>query len=271
MNETLPWPFYTEPSRIDVRGLDVAYRRAGAGEPVLYLHGAGLTQRWLPFYDEAAKHVDFIAPEHPGFGGTDFPEWLDGFDDVVLHYADLLDALGLDRVHLVGHSFGGWIAAEFAVFYPERIKSLQLIAPAGLKDADLHDAYRQEGFEALERVFNGRADEFPEYIDEGDPVEALVQGYKEVTARARLAWQPRHDRKLPRRLGRVQAPTQVLLPQEDRVLDVAVSAKYAEYIPNATVSVVESDGVPTSHVPFVQAPEVLAATVTRFVAAHSEA
>lgn len=271
MSESLPWPFYTPPSRIDVRGLDTAYRRGGEGEPVLFLHGAGLTQRWLPFYEKAAERVDFIAPEHPGFGDTEMPEWLDGFDDVVLHYADLLDALGLDRVHVVGHSFGGWIAAEFAVFFPERIKSLQLIAPAGLKGADLHDPYRQEGYEALERVFNGRADEFPEYIDEGDPVEALVQGYKEITARARLAWQPRHDRKLPRRLGRVKAPTQVLLPQEDRVLDVDVSAKYAEYIPGAAVSVIESDGVPTSHVPFVQAPGVLATTVTHFVAANSEA
>ncbi|CAG7600318.1 alpha/beta fold hydrolase [Leucobacter soli] len=271
MSESLPWPFYTEPSKVDVRGLDVAYRRKGEGEPVLYLHGAGLTQRWLPFHEKMSERVDLLAPEHPGFGDTEMPEWLDGFDDVVLHYADLLDTLGIDRVHVVGHSFGGWIAAEFAVFFPERIKSLQLIAPAGLKGADLNDPFRQEGFEAFERVFNGRGEEFPDYIEEGDPVEALVQGYKETTARARLAWQPRHDRKLPRRLGRVTAPTQVLLAQEDRVMDVNVSAQYADYIEGATVSVVESDGIPTSHVPFVQAPEVLATTITNFVAEHSEA
>lgn len=270
MSESQPWPFYTEPNTINVRGLDVAYRRSGAGEPVLFLHGAGLTRRWLPFYEFASQHVDFIVPEHPGFGDTEMPEWLDGFDDVVLHYADFLAALGLDRVHVVGHSFGGWIAAEFAVFYPERIKSLQLIAPAGLQGAEIHDAYRQEGHEALERIFNGHADEFPEYTEEGDPVEALVQNYKETTARARLAWQPRHDRKLPRRLGRVDVPTQVLLPQEDRVISTEVAAKYAEYIPGATVSVIESSGTPTSHLPFVQAPEVLADTVTSFVAAHSE-
>lgn len=271
MSDAQPWPFYTVPSRIDVRGLDVAYRRKGEGEPVLFLHGAGLTQRWLPFYEAAAERVDFIAPEHPGFGDTDMPEWLDGFDDLVIHYADFLDALGLGRVHLVGHSFGGWIAAELAVFFPERFKSLQLIAPAGLKDAELSDPYRQEGYEALERVFNGRAEEFPEYLEEGDPVEAIIQNYKETTTRARLAWQPRHDRKLPRRLGRVTSPTQVLLAQEDRVLDPQVSAKYAEYIPGATVSVVESNGVPTSHVPFVQAPEALATIITGFVAEHTEA
>lgn len=270
MSAASPWPFYTEPSRLDVRDLDVAYRRAGEGEPVLYLHGAGLTRRWLPFYERLSQSIDLIVPEHPGFGDTDFPEWLDGFDDVVLHYADFLDALGLQKVHLVGHSFGGWLAAEFAVFYPERIKSLQLITPAGLKGADLHDGFRQDGEEALERIFNGRADLYPDYTEEGDPTEALVQNYKELTTRARLAWQPRHDAKLPRRLGRVTAPTQVLLAQEDRVLDAEVGAKYAEYIPGATLSVVESEDVPTSHLPFVQAPDLLASIVTDFVGAHSE-
>lgn len=270
MSDSQPWPFYTEPSKIDVRGLDVAYRRAGEGEPVLYLHGAGLTRRWLPFYEAASQSTDFIAPEHPGFGDTEFPEWLDGFDDLAIHYAELLDSLGLEKVHLVGHSFGAWIAAEIASFFPERLKSLQLITPAGLKGSELHDPYRQDGSEALERLFNGHADEYPDYTDEGDPVESLVQNYKETTTRARLAWQPRHNRKLPRRLGRVTAPTQVILAQDDRVLDAEVGAKYAEYIPGATVAVVSAEGNPTSHLPFVQAPDTLAAMVTGFVAEQSK-
>ena len=57
------------------------------------------------------------------------PEWLDGFEDLVIHYDRLLDVLGLDQVHLVGYSLGGWLAAEFASFYPERLKSLTLMVP----------------------------------------------------------------------------------------------------------------------------------------------
>ena len=95
-------PYYSEPSHLLVGDLDVAYRRAGSGEPVLFLHGAGSTRMWLPFYERLSQSVDLIAPEHPGFGDTAFPDWLDGFDDLVLHYRDFLELLSLERVHLVG-------------------------------------------------------------------------------------------------------------------------------------------------------------------------
>ena len=60
-----------------------------------------------------------IAPEHPGYGETEMPEWLDGFEDLVIHYDELLDVLELDRVHVVGYSLGGWLAAEFACLLPQ--------------------------------------------------------------------------------------------------------------------------------------------------------
>ncbi|MCZ2849874.1 alpha/beta fold hydrolase [Modestobacter sp. VKM Ac-2978] len=265
MTEDAKWAFYTEPSTIDVRGAQVAYRRAGQGEPVVYFHGAGLTRRWLPFYEALSQSTDLLVPEHPGFGDTPMPKWLESFDDLVLHYADLLDAFGLERVHLVGHSFGGWIAAEFASFFPERLRSLQLVAPAGLKGAFLHDPFRQEGHEALERVFNGAADRFPEYLEGGEPVEETVQDYKELTGLARFAWNPRYDRKLDRRLGRVAVPTQIVLPDDDRVIDKSVAARYAELIPGAKVVDIPGSSVPTSHVPFVQEPTALASLLSDFV------
>ena len=101
----------------------VAYRRKGREPPTLYLHGAGFTRMWLPFHERLSQSVDLIAPEHPGYGETEMPEWLDGFDDLVIHYDALLDALELERVHLVGYSLGGWIAAEIAVFHPRRLEA----------------------------------------------------------------------------------------------------------------------------------------------------
>lgn len=270
MNTTLPWPFYTEPMFVDVHGLKTAYRRKGTGEPVVYLHGNGLTRRWLPFYEELSKSVDLIVPEHPGFGDTPFPDWLDNFSDVVIHYAALFDTLSLGKVHLVGHSFGGWIAAEIAAYYPERLKSLQLIAPAGLRGAFLHDIFRQTGEESLERVFNGKAEKYPDYTQEGDPVEALVSGYRQSTTVARLAWQPRHNVKLERRLGRVKVPAQVVLPEEDRVIDVNVARKYADCIPGARVVTIANPADATSHLPFVQTPAGLAELASNFVTASSK-
>ena len=114
-SEAVPRPrsYYNEPQWIGVGDLDVAYRRKGTGEPTLFLHGAGFTRMWLPFHEWLSQSVDLIAPEHPGYGATEMPDWLEGFEDLVLHYDDLLDAFGLETVHLVGYSLGGWIAATF--------------------------------------------------------------------------------------------------------------------------------------------------------------
>src|SRR3546814_4863716 len=87
----------------------------------------------LPFHDALADGRDLIIPDHPGFGGTDDFSSLKTIDDLVYHYLDLLDALGLDRVDLIGASFGGWITAELAVHSPERFPHLVLLGPAGLR------------------------------------------------------------------------------------------------------------------------------------------
>lgn len=55
---------------LDVRGVRTAFRRAGSGRPLLYLHGAGPTKRWLPLHGVLAESLDRIAQEHPDFGQT---------------------------------------------------------------------------------------------------------------------------------------------------------------------------------------------------------
>ncbi len=130
--------------------------RGGAGEPVLFLHAAGGAGTWLPFHSQLADAgFEVIAPDHPGFGKSDeFPE-AEAIDDLVFHYLDVLDALGLERPHVVGASFGGWIAAELAVYAPHRIGSLRLLSAAGLRlpehpvDGPLPDAAGQAGRDAV--------------------------------------------------------------------------------------------------------------------------
>ena len=74
-----------------------------------------------------------IAPEHPGFGESDTPDWLDTIEDLAYFYLDLLEQLKLSGVHLVGLSLGGWIAAELAVRSTQRLASLTLAGAAGLR------------------------------------------------------------------------------------------------------------------------------------------
>src|SRR5215470_10542621 len=102
-------------SMVTVRGCNVGLMRGGAGQPLVILHGASGAGTWLPFMRSLADSYDVIVPEHPGFGVSDTPDWLDTIHDLAYFYLDFLAALDLDRVHLVGVSLGGWIAAEIAI------------------------------------------------------------------------------------------------------------------------------------------------------------
>ena len=75
---------------------------------MLFLHGAGSTRMWLPMYERFSQSVDFIAPEHPGFGETPRPEWLQNFNDLVIHYDQFLAELDVDRFH-PGRLVPGWL------------------------------------------------------------------------------------------------------------------------------------------------------------------
>ncbi len=266
------WAHYLEPQFVEVDGLRTAYRRRGAGERVVYLHGGGLTRMWLPFFDKLAAGHDLVAPEHPGFGDTPLPRTLEDFHDYVLHYDGFLAALELEPVHLVGHSLGGWAAAELAVFYPRRFKSLTLITPAGLRVRERvaspgPDSFRWEPAEAGDMLLNGRADRYGEYfVQEGMPADT-VRAYQEATARALLMWNPRYDRKLDHRLARVATPTLVLGVEADRVVDNAVADRYAELIPGARhMSVVGAPGEPSGHLVHLEHPARVAGLVAEHVA-----
>src|SRR3954447_22516055 len=100
--------------------------------PVVFLHGAGGHTGWMAFLDELAGRFSVFAPEHPGFGGSDDPPWLDDIADLAYFHLDLLQALGLERVHLIGTSLGGWVAAEMAVRNTARLASLTLVGAVGI-------------------------------------------------------------------------------------------------------------------------------------------
>jgi len=255
--------FYTEPSRVQVGDLEVAYRRKGSGEPVVFLHGAGSTRMWLPFYERLSQQVDLIAPEHPGFGDTDFPEWLDGFDDLVLHYRDFFDALELDRVHLVGFSLGGWIAAELAIFYPERLKSLTLITPAGLHvpEARMTDIFAMDGAEIPALLFNDDVAPYVDYLIDPTNLDEIVDAFGELGTFARLAWTPRYDPKFAHRLPGVKTQTLVVGAGDDRLVPNVHADRWAEILPNATLERIPGTG----HGLIMQEPDRAAEVILGFI------
>ena len=116
---------------VEIAGARVSVMRAGQGEPLLFLHGAG-GRTWSPLHDRLAERFEVIAPEHPGFGRCELPEWMASMADLALYYLDFLEALDLRGVHLAGHSLGGWLAGEIAIRNTSRLASVSLLAPAGI-------------------------------------------------------------------------------------------------------------------------------------------
>jgi pimeloyl-ACP methyl ester carboxylesterase len=112
---------------VETAGGRVAYRRSGNGPPLALLHGAFADSRdWLPQLDGLSGDFDVIAWDAPGCGGSfDPPEdfGLAGYADAL---ADFIDALGLERPHICGLSFGGGLAIELARRHPGLPRSLVL-------------------------------------------------------------------------------------------------------------------------------------------------
>jgi pimeloyl-ACP methyl ester carboxylesterase len=119
----------------DIDGVHTAVKAIGTGPAVLALHGAATIEghRWA---EGLADRFRVYLPHHPGFGESGPAPHLTGMQDMVVHNLRLVTALGLDKPHLVGHSMGGWMAAEMAAVAGERFNRLVLNAPAGLNHPD---------------------------------------------------------------------------------------------------------------------------------------
>ncbi len=252
---------------LELPGGRVHLLRGGTGEPVLFLHAAGGAGQWHPFHELlAASGFEVIAPDHPGFGKSDeFPE-VERIDDLVFHYLDVLDALGLDRPHVVGGSFGGWIAAELAVYAPHRIGSLTLLSAAGLRlpEHPVTDLFLLPPAQLPAVLFHAPPPPAP--VPDGPPdLDAVIAAYREATALARFAWVPFfNDPKLERRLRRITAPALVAAPSDDRVIPVEHARRYAERIPSAVYTEVPGCG----HAMYFERPAEFAQLVAAFLNAN---
>jgi pimeloyl-ACP methyl ester carboxylesterase len=229
---------------IDVRGVRTHVMQAGRGRPLLVLHPEFAADTWSPYHDDLAACFRVIAPDHPGFGRSERPEWLDEMDDVVLHYVDLLDLLEVDRISIVGTSLGGWIAAALAVAHPERIERLVLAAPGGIKvdGVDRFDVFANPIEETLRHLFFDESRVAQIVPAEYGP-DVVVRGYRELTTLARLTWNPYfYDRKLQERLPRLASPTLVVWGENDTFLPPEHGRAYADLLRYSTLKLLPRCG-----------------------------
>src|SRR5260370_16915381 len=119
---------------VEVQGIATHLFEAGpiTAPALLYLHGTSLGNLWLEYHDLLARDFHVFAPDIPGFGLTERPEWMRDMSDYVLYLRDLLDTLGTEQAHVVGHSLGAWMAAELPFSYPQPVTQLVLSNPPSL-------------------------------------------------------------------------------------------------------------------------------------------
>jgi pimeloyl-ACP methyl ester carboxylesterase len=203
-----------------------------------------------------------FAPEHPGFGQSDDPPWLDEVSDLAYFHLDLLKALGLDRVHLMGTSLGGWVAAEMAVRSTARLSSLTLISAVGITaDGEtIADIFRMPVEENLRR-FYADPDRAARRLGDLAKIDMDLVAKNRATV-MRLAYRPRfHNPDLPKWLHRIDVPTLLLWGAEDGLVPPKFGEAYRTLIPGSRLVVLPEAG----HAPFDERKDAFLATFLDFV------
>jgi pimeloyl-ACP methyl ester carboxylesterase len=250
---------------IAVSGAQIRLLRGGrdGAQAVVFLHGAGGHTGWMAFLDELARDFRVFAPEHPGFGRSDDPPWLDDVGDLAYFYLDFLAALSLDRVHLVGTSLGGWIAAELAVRSTARLASLTLVGAVGVTAAGqpIDDIFRMPVDENLRRFYADPERAARRLADMGQIDMALAA--KNRATVMRLAYLPRfHNPGLAKWLRRIDVPTLLLWGDKDGLVPPRFGEAYRDLIPGSRLVVLDDAG----HAPFDEQKDAFLAAFRGFVA-----
>jgi pimeloyl-ACP methyl ester carboxylesterase len=252
------------PDRLTTRGIGVRARRGGRGPQLIFLHGAGGWPLWLPFFDKLAQRYEVLVPEHPGFGASDNPAWIRNVPDLAMYYLDVLDAAYKAPVHVIGHSLGGWTAAEIAVRNAARIASLTLLAPAGIrvKGHPPGDNFIWSPEEAVRNRFHDQT--LAEAVLAAPPPtdEQIDEQMQNNLSAVKFGWEPRwFNPDLEKWLHRIAVPTQVIWGREDKILPSVYARLWGERVNGAEVTVIDGCG----HSPHVEKVEPVADKVLAFL------
>lgn len=247
------------------------YKVVGTGDPVLLIHGLGGNHRGWEFQEEAlAQQFQVIMPDLRGHGQTEVEEL--GVMISPDSFADDLNALiqflGHERVHVVGHSLGGIVAQHFALRHPNRVNKLVLMGTTPKVTDDLIDvvySWREAQVEGGQEAYfwtslrSGYSDEWIENNPE------MVQHLKEksedvneagiVAAGLGLA-----SADFTGRLPEIQAETMVIHGDDDRIVNPKMGELLHKKLPNSVMKVFKNCG----HSPTVQEREELARVLIDF-------
>jgi 3-oxoadipate enol-lactonase len=253
-----------------VNGIDLRYVLADFTDPwreekeyLLLLHGwMGCAQSWVRQIPYFARDFVVIAPDLRGFGRSSKPARGYAFEDYARDLEALLDALEIDRAHVLGQSFGGVVGQTLAILCPDRVQSLILWAtrsePTGSTSAEaVADFIRREGMPAFAEYFSGS------YADEAEP--AITEWNKQLVAKGASHVAIETLREISRtnltpRLGMITAPTLILASREDKVIPFKFAETMKKNIANSQLY--EYNG---SHGAYLKNPDECNRVILKFL------
>ena len=276
---------------LSLHGHKRAFIKLGSGPALLLLHGLGCDHTtWLPVVQALSRRYTVIAPDLLGHGLSAKPR----ADYSVGGYAngmrDLLTVLGIDKVTVVGHSFGGGVAMQFAYQFPERTERMVLVAPGGLGPEvtkairmitlpGFHQAMGLVTLPGLRQVTKASLRALATSGIAGtrdlDEVAEIVDSFKDPRTRrairhvvsAVVDWRGQIVTMVDRAYLTQAMPMCVIWGTEDSVIPVRHAGIVAELAPGATVEVIANAG----HFPHKDHPQRFVRIVDEFVRSNPAA
>jgi pimeloyl-ACP methyl ester carboxylesterase len=238
-----------------VNGIDLAYLRSGNGKPLVLLHGYPLDHSiWLPVAARLEKACSLVLPDLPGFGRSGLASAGFSLDDMADDLAALLDALGIHKIALAGHSMGGYVALAFARKCPARLESLVLVASHALADTPERQVSRTE---EAQLVMNGGLGQIARSMAgklTGDPmlqseIERLINRQKpEALAGALLAMAARQSSE--NLLASLSSPVVFIQGDKDKLIPLEMARDMHKLAKKSRLFIIKDAG----HLPMMEKP-----------------
>lgn len=234
---------------VKLDALAIPYLVGGRGKPLVYLHGLSGWGRWENYHLALAITNTVYAPALPGWPDGRIPAEVASAGDCARVISLWLDAVGLDQVDLVAHSFGGWVALYLSMRHPRRIARLVLVDALGVELADAPatnlGSLDQEGFlqaafvHPETRLLPGDFGAVVESVRDSAEFKRQWQSCKIVAA---LAGGRYSDPELTTELGAIKAETLVVWGREDKLVPWQCGAAIAKAIPGARLALIADAG-----------------------------
>jgi len=238
--------------QIPNREINVQISEGGTGDNCLvYLHGFNGFEEWPSFLEALEAHFRIFVPSHPGISNSTGLDQIDDLWDLTLVYEELISALNIDRAVVIGHSYGGMIAAELASHRADMITKLVLVDSFGLwlDTEPIPDIFMLTPSERHEISWSDPHSDIAQYYENSfydglNKDETSLERAKTLMAIGKFCW-PIPDKGLEKRIHRIDSPTLLVWGKHDQVVPLAYGHALQSQINGSTLAVIEGSG----HIP----------------------